>query len=407
MMQTKVLRKFSQIVTMAAAHRKDGRGLQPEDLSIINDGSMVYNEKEILWLGTDNELPKKFHSLGSKSHENYVMTPGLVDCHTHLIFGGDRSKEYSMRLNGGDYQKIARSGGGILSTMQATNSQSITELIQLAQTRIDKLYSYGVKTIEIKSGYGLNFSKEYEISVAINDLKNKFAEKVLIKNTFMAAHAIPLNFSSSTEYMHQVVIPLLEKLAPLKIIDAVDIFHETGYFNRQDTEQLFNKAKELNLNFKSHADEFQDNKGALLAAKMGALSTDHLLNTGQDGIQALANSQTVATLLPGTGFFLGKPQANARSFLDALVKVAIGSDYNPGSCHWDNVLQIAAMAAPQYKMNIAELWASITLNAAHALGLKNQGVLMKGFRPIFSTFKLNNLDQITYNWGKNYNENIY
>ena len=191
------------------------------------------------------------------------------------------------------------------------------QLFNLVVERIGRLHSYGVGTIEVKSGYGLNFEKEYEIANVINDLKKHFKNKIQIINTYMAAHA----------------------------------------------------------------DEFYDNKGAILATKYGALSTDHLLRTTDDGILALSNSRTVATLLPGTGFFLGKEQANARALLDAGVKVAIGSDYNPGSCHCDNLLLIASLAAPQYKMNITELWCAITINAAHALGLKKQGAIMKGLVP--------------------------
>ena len=164
---------------------------------------------------------------------------------------------------------------------------------------------------------------------------------------------------------------------------------------------LFSRAKSLGIPRRCHADEFNDNKGAILACEYGALSTDHLLRTDSQGLKALAQSETVATLLPGTGFFLGKDQANARLFLDHGCQVAIASDYNPGSCHFDNILQIASMAAPQYRMNQTELWAAITLNAAHALGLKNQGALVPGLAPRFSFFRAESIDEITYSWGKN------
>jgi len=285
--------------------------------------------------------------------------------------------------------------------MKSTHSFTHEELFEISSERIEQIYSYGVGTIEIKSGYGLSFEKEKEISLLINDLKKKFEGKVQIFNTYMAAHAVPEGFSSSQEYMEKVVIPLLKDLAPLKIIDAVDIFHEKHYFDTFDCQNLFKEAKNLGINIKMHADEFLDNKGAILATKFGALSCDHLLNTSKEGINALANSKTVATLLPGTGFFLGLPQANARAFLDAGAKVAIGSDYNPGSCHCDNLLLVASLAAPHYKMNLCELWAAITLNASHALGLKDQGALIKGLKPRFSIFEADTLDKITYHWGKN------
>lgn len=401
-MALKLFKNFDQIATLQSAYLKDGRNLKPEDMSIINNASVVFDEKEIKWVGPHKELPTEYKELDGKDFSGKVLLPELVDCHTHIVFGGDRSKEYSMRLNGADYQEIAKAGGGILSTMNATNKASEKELFELSVARIEQIHSYGVGTIEIKSGYGLNFDKEKECSLLIDKLKHYFKGRVQIRNTYMAAHAIPKEFSSSNEYLQKVVIPLLKELSNLNIIDAVDIFHEDGYFDEVDTQQLFDVASFLNINVKSHADEFKDNKGAILAAKNNALSTDHLLMTGPDGIEALANSSTVATLLPGTGFFLGKPQASARKFLDAGAKVAIGSDYNPGSCHCDNVLLIASLAAPQYQMNITELWAAITLNAASALNLKDQGSIKDGLAPRFSIFDVDSIDKITYNWGRNY-----
>ena len=397
----KAFRNFDQILTLEGSSKKDGRNLKPEDMTILQNASIVCSDTEIIWVGPEKSFPKKFEEKADHSYfEGRVLTPEIVDSHTHLIFGGDRADEYSMRLNGEDYQEIAKSGGGILSTMKGTQNLSSEELFNISVERINRIHSYGVGTIEIKSGYGLTYSKEMELTKVIDRLKKHFHPKVQIKNTFMAAHAVPKDFSSSKEFMKSVVIPLLEELSDEKIIDAVDIFHEENYFDREDTELLFEKSKTLGIPRKSHADEFFDNKGAILAAKHNALSTDHLLRTEKDGIEALAESSTVATLLPGTGFFLGKPQANARRFLDQGVKVAIASDYNPGSCHCDNVVLVASLAAPAYQMNIAELWSSITLNAAHALGLKNQGAIIPGLRPRFTIFNVSNINSITYNWGR-------
>ena len=396
------LANISSALTLESAYHKGGRKLSHNDLGVVINANIIHNGERILWVGPEEQLPCQYHSLPSLDCKGNVVTPELVDCHTHAVFGGDRSREYTMRLNGVDYQEITKSGGGILTTMEGTNRLSFDQLFELAKQRCERIFSYGVGTIEIKSGYGLNFAKEYEISHVIDRLKKTLAPKIQIHNTFMAAHAVPKEFTYSTDYLKQVVLPLLEKLAMEGIIDSVDIFHEQGYFNQEDIELLFSRAKELGIARRSHADEFFDNKGALLACQYGALSTDHLLRTGLDGIKALAKSQTVATLLPGTGLFLGKEQAHARSFLDHGCRVAIGSDYNPGSCHFDNVLQIAAMAAPCYKMNLAELWAAITLNGAYALGLKNQGALIKGLSPRFSFFKAQRVDEISYSWGRNF-----
>ena len=385
-----VWKDINQLATLEGAIKKDGRNLIPEDLGIIDNGALVFDDDKVLWQGSTTDLPAQYHA-AAISKRGYVVTPQLVDSHTHLVFAGDRADEYSMRLNGADYQAIATAGGGILSTMRATIKASDSELFDLACERIERINNYGVGTIEIKSGYALTIKDELRLTRVIEKLKTHFKGRVRLINTFMAAHAVPSDYKSSNEYMTQVVMPVLKELSKEKIVDIVDIFHEQGYFDDKDVELLFNQAKTFGLGLKIHADEFNDNGGATLAAKHGALSADHLLCTGEAGIMALAKSSTVATLLPGTGYFLGKKQANARALLDAGAKVAIASDFNPGSCHIDNVLLLASLSAANYRLNLAELWCAITLNAAHALGIKNHNR--------FSIFKANKLSDITYSWG--------
>lgn len=400
-MRLTVHRRYSQILTLAAAHQKDGRKLDPSDLGIIENGSMVFDQEKIIWVGPDSKFPDEYHDIPYVDMAGKTCTPEIVDSHTHVVFGGDRAHEYFMRLNGATYEEIANAGGGILNSMKGTNELTRSELLKLAQQRVKTIRSYGVGTIEIKSGYGLNFEKEYEVSRLIHDLKNIVRPDIQIVNTFMAAHAVPKDYTSSYQYMKEVVLPLLDRLAEENLVDCVDIFHEQNYFSDEDVVSLFERAQRLGIPVKMHADEFNDNGGAKLATRFKALSADHLLKTSEEGIKALANSDTVATLLPGTGFFLGKTQANARAFLDAGVKVAIASDFNPGSCHCDNLLLIASIAAPQYKMNVAELWSAITLNAAHALGLKNQGAIVPGLRSRFTVFNTDSIARVSYNWGKN------
>lgn len=402
----KVYTHLNEIMTLRQAHLKNGRKLAPEDLSIIQDAAIVFDEEKIHWVGKTLDLPTEFQSIKAHNLNGHVLTPELVDSHTHIVFGGDRAQEYADRLNGISYEEIAKRGGGILLTMNKTNEASIDELYQTARTRIERLHSYGVGSIEIKSGYGLNLDKEYEISLLIDRLKKEFQPRVQIFNTYLAAHDVPRSFKSSAEYLDQVVLPLLEKLAPMKIIDAVDIFHEKNYFTADDTLKLFKTASRLGINCKSHADELNDNSGAEIAAQFNALSADHLLKVSEAGIEALKNSNTVATLLPGTAFFLGKPLAPARKMLDAGVRVAIASDYNPGSCHCDNVLLVASLAAPQLQLNQAELWSGITLNAAHALGLKQQGAVIENLKPRFTLFKCQSLSHITYAWGQNFSVSL-
>lgn len=391
---------LNQLVTLEKAHAKDGRNLLPDDLSSIKDGAVVFDNDKIIWAGKTSDLPVEY-SHNTYNLSGYVLTPELVDSHTHIVFGGDRAQEYSDRLNGTPYEEIAKRGGGILFTMKETQQASTEKLFQMACERIERVSSYGVGTIEIKSGYGLSFEKEKEISLIIDRLKKHFAPKIQVFNTYLAAHDVPKTFSSSTDYMQQVVIPLLRDLAPFNVIDAVDIFHEKNYFTEADTKLLFEEAKRLGISRKIHADELNTNGGAELAVSFDALSADHLLKISDDGIKALAHSSTVATLLPGTAFFLGKPLAPARKMLDAGVKVALASDYNPGSCHFDNLLLIGSICAAQLKLNQTELWCGMTLNAAHALGLTDQGVITPGNKPRFTLFKAESLSHITYKWGHN------
>lgn len=404
-MQPTVYANFNQIVTLKSAADKDGRNLAPEDLSIIENATVVFNENEILWIGRADDLPKEYSRLPAKNFSGHVLTPEVVDSHTHLVFGGNRAFEYSLRLNGADYQDIAEAGGGILATMEKTITATEDELFDLGVERIKRINSYGVGTIEIKSGYGLTIESERKICRVVQRLKEHFKGQVQIFCTYLAAHAVPKSFETSHDYLVKVVIPLMEELRQEGIIDFVDIFHEEGYFSYEDTQLLFEKAKDLNLPVKIHADEFNDNGGAEIATRFNALSADHLLCTSSEGIQKLASSQTVATLLPGTAFFLGKPLADAESFLAAGCKVALASDYNPGSCHCDNLILIASMAAKSLGLNISQLWAAICLNSAHALGLKEQGSIQVGMKPRFSFFKCNSIDEITYSWGRNFSVN--
>lgn len=397
----KVYTHLNAILTLDKAHAKDGKLLKPEDLGLIYDAAIAFDANEILWVGKTADLPEKY-SKAPINLKGHILTPELVDSHTHLVFGGDRAQEYADRLNGTPYEEIAKRGGGILFTMKETQNAGAEKLFETACERIKRIHTYGVGSIEIKSGYGLSYEKEKEIALVINRLKKHFSPQVEIFNTYLAAHDVPKTFNSSGNYIDQVVLPLLKELAPLKIIDAVDIFHEKNYFNDADVKKLFQLAKDLGIARKIHADELNTNCGAEIAVGFSALSADHLLKISDEGIKQLSNSNTIATLLPGTAFFLGKTLAPARKMLDSGVKIAIASDYNPGSCHCDNLLLIASVSAAQLKLNQTELWCGITRNASQALGKTNQGAIIAGMKPRFALFKADSLSHITYNWGRNF-----
>ena len=400
----KVYKNLNQIVTLQSAQAKGGRNLVPDDLSIIEDGAIVFDQSQVHWIGKTSDLPAPYSSIPTHILRNHVLTPGLVDSHTHLVFGGNRSQEYADRLNGVDYQEIANRGGGILFTMKETLSLSEDELFAKSQQKLERFYKIGVKVIEIKSGYALTVEGELRLLRVIHRLKESNRDRIKIFSTFLGAHAVPKDQPSSHQFINNVVIPTLEKAHAQGLVDVVDIFVEQGYFSIADAKALFQKAKALGLKTRIHADEFTDLGCGALAAEINCSSADHLLKVSDHSIQMLSRSETVATLLPGTAFFLGKPLAPARKLLDAGCRVALASDYNPGSSHIDNLLLVASMAAPNLKMNLAEVWAGITLNPAHSLGLSNYGYLATGSASCFSLFGASQVSDITYFWGQDFHQ---
>jgi len=214
----KLYKNLNQILTLRKAHKKDGRFLTPDDLDVIQNASIVFDQEKIHWIGNLEHLPEQFSSIPSFDLSGHILTPELVDSHTHIVFGGDRAHEYAQRLNGVSYEQIAKDGGGILFTMKETKESTHEKLLDSAIKRIERIHSYGIGTIEIKSGYGLSYEKEKDLSLIIHELKKRFAKKVQIFNTYLAAHDIPKSFSSSKAYLDEVVLPLLSELAPLKLL---------------------------------------------------------------------------------------------------------------------------------------------------------------------------------------------
>lgn len=396
----KVYRSFSQAITLKGALKKDGRHLVQEDLGIIENATIIIENGKISFIGSDSAYVSQPTDKVTFC-DGKIVLPEFVDSHTHLLYAGNRSNEYLMRLNGAQYEEIAKAGGGILSSQKAFAKASDSELLDLCIERLNRISSYGVGTVEIKTGYGLEFDQEFRAMKIIDQLsKNHSLVKVI--RTYMAAHAVPKTYSSSSEFMDKVVLLLLDEVHRLKLADFVDIFHESGYFTEHDVERLFSKAQSLGISRRIHADEFNDNRGAIIAHNYSCHSADHLLCTSDESINTLAKSKTVATLLPGTGFFLGKKQSRAREMLNAGVKVAIASDYNPGSCHFDNLFQIACFSAPTLKFNPCELICAITLNSSHSLGLVNQGAIEVGLDARLAVFSCKTLSDLIYDWGKNH-----
>lgn len=394
-----------EILTGQGVRKKDGRRVTEDDLGVIPDGAIVYRVKKVRgteipdrieWVGPTDQLPKRFSRVQRKDlKRRFSVIPGMVDCHTHLIFAGDRSEEFALRCGGATYEQIAKRGGGILTTVRATRSASIAELERLAIPRLEELAAYGVRTIELKSGYGLSVEAELKILEVISRLRQRFPHLTLTA-TFLGAHAYPADRDRS-EYLREICKVMLPRVAERKLADSCDVFIDEGYFSIEDGMQILKTAKSLGLKTKIHADELVGTGAAELAAKLGSLSADHLLKISDVGIKKLARSNTVAVLLPGTAFYLKASHAPARKLIDAGAAVAISTDFNPGTSMCLSLPAIMTIAALYLGMSRSELFASVTYNGAKALGLEaRKGTIEPGMDADFVVLPFARFEELYY-----------
>lgn len=345
----------------------------------IMDGAVLIKEGTIQWAGKETELPENIQAIKTLDGKGQWLTPGLIDCHTHLVYAGDRSGEFEQRLEGVSYETIARQGGGILATVNATRAASEEELLAIARPRIEALMAEGVTTIEIKSGYGLDTQTELKILRAAGKLSEEYP--VTITRTFLGAHALPPEYKNRPdEYIELVCNEMLPAIAKEKLADAVDVFCENIAFSVEQTEKVFKKAQELALAVKLHAEQLSDCGGTELAVKYHALSVDHLEYLGPQGIAALKNSLTVATLLPGAFYCLRETRLPPVEQLRAEgILMAIATDLNPGTSPLSSIRLMMNMACTLFRMTPAESLAGCTRNAAKALGLGDKtGMIRAG-----------------------------
>ncbi|TYB31011.1 MAG: imidazolonepropionase [Candidatus Mcinerneyibacterium aminivorans] len=330
---------------------------------------------------------------------NYVVMPGFVDSHTHLVFGGSRDEEYLMRVRGESYEKIAEQGGGIKSTVDKTRKLGENELFDLAENRLRKLLSYGTTTVEVKSGYGLDLKTEMKMLHVIKRLQEKYPETVI--STFMGPHEIPGKYSER-EYMDYVCNEMMPEVKKENLAEFVDIFTEKGVFSIDETKKYFEEAKKMGFKLKIHADELHPLGGAELAAEYNAISADHLMEITEKGIERLGKSNTVATLLPGTSFFLMKNNyAPARKLLDNNVIVALSTDYNPGSSNTYNMQMIINLASLYLKMDIEEIINAVGVNAAKAVDRSDRGIIKKDKKADLILLDIPNYKYLVYQYGLN------
>ena len=347
---------------------------------LIADGAIVLDGDRIAWVGATVDLPADYAELPAHDQQSRLVTPALIDCHTHIIFAGDRAAEFELRLNGASYQDIARSGGGILSTVQATRAASEDALLTAALTRTDQMIAGGTATIEIKSGYGLTIADELKmlrIARRIGQMR-----QVHILTTHLAAHAIPPEYQGrADDYLTEVAIPSLHQAHAEGLIDAVDAFCESIAFTQAQVDRVFRAARALGLPVKLHAEQLSDLKGATLAASHNALSADHLEYLAQDGIDAMAAAGTTAVILPGAFYTLREVQMPPIAALRAAgVPMAIATDCNPGSSPITSLTLIMNMACTLFRMTPLEALQGTTTHAARALGLTDLGTIAPGQR---------------------------
>ncbi|MCF6800964.1 imidazolonepropionase [Thiotrichales bacterium 19S3-11] len=327
-----------------------------------------------------------------------LVSPGLIDCHTHIIYAGNRADEFAMRLNGASYQDIAQQGGGILLTVTATRKASIDELTALALKRLDTMANYGVTTVEVKSGYGLDTETEIKMLKVTKRLANHSA--ISIVSTFLGAHAIPPEFKKTPEiYLDLIINQMLPEIKEQKLAEFVDAFCESIAFKADQVEKLFNKAKAYGFKLKLHAEQLSDQKGAKLAASMGAYSVDHLEYLNTCDIRALKENNTTAVLLPGAFYFLKETQLPP---IDALrkqqVPIAIATDANPGSSPFLSLPLMMNMACVLFGLSIKEVWQAVTINAAKALDRQDRiGSVEVAKTADLVIWDTNNENDIVYN----------
>lgn len=395
-----VIYNIGQLVTGRELSLELGSSM--ENIEILENGYIAVSDGEVVAVG-QGDVPSKLVNLTTKllDAEGRVVTPGLIDSHTHLVHGGSRENEFSQKINGVPYLEILENGGGILSTVRATKEATEDELLEKAKKSLKTMLSFGVTTVESKSGYGLDLETEIK-QLKVNERLNH-TQDVEVVSTFMAAHAVPPEYKGRSEEFIDKVIEMLPIIKKDKLAEYCDIFCEKGIFSTDESRKLLLAAKKCGLKIRIHADEIENTKGAELAVEMGAHSADHLMAVSDVGIEALKNSETIANLLPGTSFNLGKEYAPARKMIDSGVQVALSTDYNPGSCPTENIQLIMQIAASKLRMRPKEIFKAVTINGAKALGRdKYIGSLEIGKRADMVMFDAKNIDYILYHFGINH-----
>ncbi|WP_037255479.1 imidazolonepropionase [Roseobacter sp. SK209-2-6] len=388
----------NQVFTdLSAATMADGAAAY----GLINAAAIAVSEGKIAWVGAEQDLPADYaawtrHSLGGR-----LVTPALIDCHTHVVHGGHRAVEFEMRLNGASYEEVARAGGGIISTVKATRAASVEDLIAQALPRVDAMLAEGVSLIEVKSGYGLDRKTELNMLRAARALEEH--RPIRVVTSFLGAHAVPVEYKDRPEaYIADLCIPVLKEAHAEGLVDAVDAFCEGIAFLPDQLVPLFDAARDLGLPVKLHAEQLSNLGGAKLATSYGALSADHIEYLDQAGVAAMAGAGTVAVILPGAFYTLRETQAPPIDLLrEAGVPMALATDSNPGSAPMTSLLLTMNMGCTLFRMTPEEALRGVTAHAAQALGLKDCGRIAAGQRADLAVWNAEHPAELAYRIGFN------
>lgn len=371
------------------------------DYGLINDAAVVLNNSTIAWAGPRTNLPKRFLSMPTRDMQKRLLTPSLIDCHTHIVHGGHRASEFEQRLQGVSYADIAVNGGGIVSTMKATRAATVESLIESALPRLDSLIAEGLSVIEIKSGYGLDTETELNMLRAARALQTH--RPVVVKTSFLGAHAVPPEFNGKPDdYIDTVCIPTLIRAHSESLVDAVDGFCESIAFTPSQVKRVFECAASLGLPVKLHAEQLSLSGGAVLASEFNALSADHLEYLDSAGARAMAASDTVAVLLPGAYYTLKESRRPPVDlFRQNGVPMAVATDSNPGSSPLTSILLAMNLACTLFGLTPEEALLGTTRHAAKALGIANRGVIADGHAVDIACWNCEHPAELSYRIGFN------
>lgn len=357
----------SEVLTLQGAYAKQGRRVLAKDLGLLKSQSFVVHQQQIVWMGDSRKVPRQYAKVIKKeiSLKGLLVLPGLIECHTHTVFAGSRAAEFELRQAGASYQEISQKGGGIISTVKRTRQMNSAELLKLTQARVDRFVEQGVSVLEIKSGYGLDLKSELKSLEVAKKIKGP-----RVVTTFLGAHARPPEFTSYEKYLDYLIEKVLPEVKKKGLAERVDIFIEKGFFEKEISEKYLSDAQKLGFSLTIHADQLTLSGGSDVALKLKALSADHVIQVDDSTIVRLAKSDVTCVALPAADLYLKCAYPPARKMIDAGARVALATDFNPGTAPTQDLALVGILARLEMKMSLPEVIAAYTVNAAYALGLE-------------------------------------